>query len=601
MNDGLAQGGYAAHVARLAGSQGTRPALASAGGPALDYAGLARRIAEVRLELAQSGVQPGMLLAWPTADRLASAAALAILPGHCTIAPLDPSLSQGAYAALLARLKPAAVVVPSDRAHPIATAAEGLGIARIDLDLAGDDTIGGFRLAGRGERTPAERIRLVDPDVLAVSATSGSTGRPKLVPHAWRALVVASRAVGERLAIGPDDVSAHMTPLFLANGLRNAFMLALVHGASVRVLPEADPEAFLAAIDAGEVTYTSASFAIQREVLRRLETGCRVRARRLRFVRVASGAMAADEMDRLEQALGVPVLSGLSASETGTIALQRLPPARRTRGTCGDALGAELRVAGDDGQALPAGATGEIRVRGPQVFAGYLDDDALNAASFVDGWFATGDLGRIDERGDLVLAGRLREMINRGGEKVSPAEIDAILRALPGVADAAAFALPHPRLGQEIGAAVVRAAGSDLDAARLLARVRECLGTRRAPKHLWFVGSLPRAGNGKLARHLLPALVGFETGVALDGGGATPLEAAIAGLWSSVLGDATPPGGRTFAESGGDERLAERLRGELQTVFGVDLDFAAHELAQSRVADLARVVGDARGGGNDDA
>ena len=143
-------------------------------------------------------------------------------------------------------------------------------------------------------------------------------------------------------------------------------------------------------------------------------------------------------------------------------------------------------------------------MRGPQVFDGYLDDAELNAEAFVDGWFRMGDVGRFDTGGELYVIGRVKEIINRGGEKISPLEVDAALRALPGVADAAAFGIPHPLLGEELVAAVVRTPEGELDADSAIAQIRARLGPRCAPRHLWFVDSLPRNAAGKLLRLALP-------------------------------------------------------------------------------------------------
>ena len=147
---------------------------------------------------------------------------------------------------------------------------------------------------------------------------------------------------------------------------------------------------------------------------------------------------------------GVPVITALASTEAGTIAHQGLPPAPRVRGSVGPLVGCEVRLADVAGRVVAPGEIGEVQVRGAQVFDGYFDDAELNAASFVDGWFRMGDLARFDAAGELHLVGRIKEQINRGGEKISPAEIDAVLRSLPGIADAGAFPVPHPRLGEEV-------------------------------------------------------------------------------------------------------------------------------------------------------
>jgi hypothetical protein len=182
-----------------------------------------------------------------------------------------------------------------------------------------------------------------------------------------------------------------------------------------------------------------------------------------------------------------------------------------------------------------------MQVRGPQLFDGYFDDPELNAASFVDGWFRMGDLARFDADGELHLVGRVKEIINRGGDKIAPLEIDAMLRAIPGVADAAAFGIPHPRLNEEVVAAVVAQPGASLSADEILKRAREVLGANRAPRRVWFVDALPRTDAGKLRRHDLPAWVGHQETPAAPlpppppDARASPIAIALAALWTGVL------------------------------------------------------------------
>jgi acyl-CoA synthetase (AMP-forming)/AMP-acid ligase II/acyl carrier protein len=306
--------------------------------------------------------------------------------------------------------------------------------------------------------------------------------------------------------------------------------------------------------------------------------------------------MDAAEMDRLEAALGVPVITALASTEAGTIAHQGLPPAPRVRGSVGPLVGCEVRLADDAGRVVAPGEIGEVQVRGAQVFDGYFDDAELNAASFVDGWFRMGDLARFDAVGELHLVGRIKEQINRGGEKISPAEIDAVLRSLPGIVDAGAFPVPHPRLGEEVVAAVVLHPGTVADEAALLARAREVLGANRAPRRLWFVPRLPRTEGGKLRRGELPAWVGYDPAAVrtLDADVAappmSPLEAALAELWASVLEQPAVPLSADFFLLGGDSLRGTRLLGRVRAVLGVDLPLRALFADARTVAGMARRI-----------
>jgi len=588
---------YAAHVDLLTARHRTATVLLAPGRAPLTFGMLHARIDAMRTQLAGWNIGPGDVVAWPAVDRVATAAAIAAVPACATLMPLPAALTASAYARVLARVKAKAVVAPLGIAHPIVDAARQEGIAEIGLGVGDTGDAAAFGLALVRDAASLARSATLAPDTLYVALTSGTTGKPKLVPQGWTSIAVTSSALGRTLSMGPDDVSAHLTTLHLANGLRTATMLAILNGGAVNVLPEGDLDAFRGAIAAGEVTYTSSTFTMHRELLRRLEGAPVAERGRLRFLRVASGRLEAEEMDRLETAFGVPVVTGLSTSETGTIAMQRLPPARRTRGSVGSAVASEIRIADEHGAALPPGAVGEVQVRGPQVFDGYLDDPELNATAFVDGWFRLGDLGRFDEHGDLHLVGRVKDTINRGGEKIAPQEIDAVLQALPGVIDAAAFGTPHPSLGEEVVAAVVRARGSALDAEQVMAAVRAELGERRAPRTVWFVDALPRTEGGKLRRTALAELVQRDaaTPAATRSRAATPLEMALSALWTDTLRRAPIGLDENYFMLGGDSLRGAKLLTQVNAAFGVDLPVQALFDAANTIAGMARSIERARG------
>ena len=563
-----------AHLLAWAELQPFAPALVVHGRPPLTFHGLAERIRAVRSKLEAWGISRGDAVVWLNVDRPESAAAQAIMPSSSTIMPVSASITADAGADILGRVRPKAVAVPQGSSHPIAELARRLRIALIEVRRDPLAPAGAFDIELVRPDVSLESPQRMAPDIAWLLGTSGSTGKPKLVPHGRRQVMAMIRAVCDRLGIGPGDVSAHAVPLHLANGMRAAYMWSLLNGGAVEILPEADPDALLAAIARGGVSYYSASFAIQRELLVRLAASDGVSSGRLRFVRVASGRLEPEEMDRLEALLNVPVITGLASSESGFVAHQGLPPMPRLRGSVGTALGSEIRIVDDRVNDVPPGEVGEILVRGPQVFDGYLDDPGATAAAFSDGWFRMGDLGRLDEHGELYVVGRVKEIINRGGEKLSPSAIDPVMRAVRGVADAAAFGIPHPRLGEEVVAAVVRAHGGDCVAEDVIAAVRAKLGPRAAPRHVWFVDRLPRNDAGKLQRNLLADRFGAPAAAAaLARGGAvetrTPLEIALAALWSSVLGvDRVHAHDRFFAP-GGDVRSGAQLAELIRSVFGV--------------------------------
>jgi acyl-CoA synthetase (AMP-forming)/AMP-acid ligase II len=586
-----------ARLIALAAAAPGAPAILEPAMETLSFGALADHARRTGIELAGWGIGRGDIVAWGNASRAQTAVALAALPASATIATLNASAPFDAVCGVLARLRPKAVVVPHDGDSAVARAARHLDLTQIVAEQRIGAGAGAFDLVLSRATTSLRDGARVREDWACLGATSGATGRPKIVSHGHRQIVRTALATGERLAIGSDDISGHMMPLHLAGGIRNAYFQTLLNGGAVNVLPVGDTEAFIAACAAGTVTWMSASFTMFRELLARIESGRRFERGRLRCVRIASGRLEPAEMDRLEERLGVPVLTGLASSETGTTAQQRLPPAPRRRGSVGPLVDCEVRLVDADGKVVPRGEIGEIQVRGPQVFDGYFAEPELDAASFVDGWFRMGDLGRFDDAGELCLAGRVKEVINRGGDKISPLEIDAVLRSLAGVADAAAFAIPHPRLGEEVVAAVVIRPEVRLDAQTVLAHARRVLGANRAPRRIWFVDHLPRTDGGKIRRGELPALVGHRgpmeerRAVTPPTPAGSPMEMALAALWAEVLQVRPIHRDADFFQLGGNARLGADLLDKVRAVFGVQLTLEALRREAATVAGMARLVG----------
>lgn len=560
-------------ILELAANQGTREALIAPSRVPMDFGALAGWMVRLASQLDEWGIRRGDALAWLAADRAQTALALAALPASATLVPIAASATLDSLLGLLPRLRPKAVVVPAGTEPAIAEAASRLGVAVLSSRDDGA-AAGAFDLALERPRRSLDQAHRHSSEWAIIGATSGSTGRPKLVPLGHRQILLTAFATAPTLGLGPGDISGHVMPLHLSGGMRTSFFQSLLVGGAVNVQPEADLEALLGEIGAGRVTYVSASFTMLREMLARLESGRDVGRGRLRLLRVASGRMEPREMDELERRMGVPVVTGLASSETGTTAQQRID-APRTRGSVGRPVASEVRLVDGDGRDVPPGGTGEILVRSAQLCPGYLDDDELTSRAFADGWFRMGDLARFDSEGELHLVGRVKDVINRGGEKISPQEIEVALMALPEVADAAAFGVAHPRLGEEVVAAVVPATGPAPQADAILERLRVLLGARRTPRRLWFVPSLPRGDGGKLMRSSLPAWVGYEAHPREaphdHAPGKSAVEAALAALWQRVLGVAVVRANDDFRALGGTDEMAVALVAQVRAVFAVEV------------------------------
>lgn len=588
-----------ARLLAIARGQPDAPFIRQDGRALMTWAGFARRVETLRDRFAAWDIRRGDVVVAAAGDRARDMALLAAAPAASCFLLLGSASSEEQYVEVLARARARAVIVPDDASHPFSRAARrspAILLRAID-DEPG--VAGAFALEPIAPIPDRRHPPLARPEVALVTATSGTTGRPKLVPLLHRSLMAQARDMGSRLAMSPADVAWHAVPLHHAFGARTAFLLCVSNGGSVHVLPDSDIAALRAVVERDPVGYFPLTFAAARELLVRLPPGPRLPARRLRFAVVATGAFSANERDRLESALGAPVLQHYGVTEAGTVSIQELPPARRLPGGSGRPIDAHVRLVDGAGRDVPAGAVGEIVARGPQVFDGYLDGDDGAADAWLDGGFRTGDLARFDPSGELCIVDRVKDVINRGGEKIAPTGIDDALRALPGVADASAFGMPHPSLGEEVVAAIVPAPGTTPDAAALLERARATLGARAAPKRLWFVDALPRNRVGKVMRGSLPALVGLGTDPAPEPppvvvGPASPLEIALSGLWSAALRTGAIGRDANFFMLGGDSLRGAALLDQVRAVFGVTLPVESLFEDAGTIEGMARRIDAAR-------
>jgi len=327
--------------------------------------------------------------------------------------------------------------------------------------------------------------------------TSGTTGRPKRVPLKHRHLAASVANIVETYQLVPGDVSFCVMPLFHVHGLVASTLATLGSGGTVVVPAPFNPLRFWTVAAEHRATWFSAVPTMQYMLLARAKT--QHPAPTLRFVRTCSAALSPELMASLEERIGAPVLEAYGMTEAcHQMASNPLPPGDRRPGTVGLATGVEVAVVDDDWTQLPTGQTGEVVVRGPNVISEYGDAPEANAVSFRDGWFRTGDQGVLDADGYLTLVGRIKEMINRGGEKIAPREIDEVLLTHPAVTEAVAFATPHPALGQDVAAAVVLQ--SPVTEEDLVAYCRTRLAAFKVPRTVRIVDELPRTATGKLQR-----------------------------------------------------------------------------------------------------
>jgi acyl-CoA synthetase (AMP-forming)/AMP-acid ligase II len=288
-------------------------------------------------------------------------------------------------------------------------------------------------------------------------------------------------------------------PLFHVHGLVASVLSTLLSGGTVVVPARFNPLGFWRTVRDHRVTWYSAVPTIHQLLLARTGATRPAGAENLRFIRSCSAALPVETAQKMESAFGTPVLEAYGMTEAShQMASNPLPPAAHKFGTVGPATGIRIGIMGDSGQILEPGAQGEVVIQGPSVITAYENNPEANAKSFVNGWFRTGDQGTLDAEGYLRLTGRLKEMINRGGEKIAPLEIDEVLLAHPAVSEAVAFGMSHPTWGEEVAAAVVlREPTGEPD---LIAHCRERLADFKVPRKLYVVTSIPRTATGKIQR-----------------------------------------------------------------------------------------------------
>jgi acyl-CoA synthetase (AMP-forming)/AMP-acid ligase II len=462
------------------------------------YGALRAQVQVVAEQLAALGIRRGDRVGIALPNGLPMAVAFLAASAAGTAAPLNPGYKEDEFRFYLEDTDARVLILPPEGVDDARRAAgDRVPIVSIDMDANGNVSLGGS--AGRAPFTAPS----VD-DIALVLHTSGSTGRPKRVPLAHRNLSISSGNVARHYQLGPADVSMCVMPLFHVHGLVASTLATLRTGGTVVVPAKFNPLSFWrVARDYGVTWYSAVPTLHQLLLARAADPGARrvPGTERLRFIRSCSAALPPRVMHALETAFGAPVLEAYGMTEAAhQMASNPLPPADRKPGSVGRGTDVQIGIMDGDGKLVPPGQHGEVVIKGPNVITGYENNPAANAVSFVDGWFRTGDRGYLDPDGYLHLVARIKELINRGGEKISPREIDEVLLAHPAVAEAVSFGVPHGTWGEEVEAAVVLREGAGASEAELLAFCKERLADYKRPKQIHVTKTIPRTATGKIQR-----------------------------------------------------------------------------------------------------
>jgi acyl-CoA synthetase (AMP-forming)/AMP-acid ligase II/thioesterase domain-containing protein/acyl carrier protein len=572
-------------------------ALAAPGRPPLSYRRLRSQVEAVVRALRANGVARNdrVALVLPDGPELA-VACLAVMAG-ASCAPLSPAYRAPEFDIYLSGVNARLLVVPAGIDSPARAVAQARGIPCVDLEPVNGEGAGLFTLSSPQRPSSAPGGFAQPDDVALVLHTSGTTSRPKIVPLLHRHLCAAAHNIRVAVELTAADRCLNVTPLFHLHALSLLFA-SLAAGASTVCPPGFQPSKFFKWMETFRPTWYSAGPTFHQMILEHAPANVETIARcPLRFVRSISASLPPTVLAELEKVFHTPVIEAFGMTESPSqIASNPLPPRQRKPGSAGLPIGFEVAIMDEQGNLLPPEGIGEVVIRGPTVLQGYENNPAANESAFRNGWFRTGDRGYLDGDGYLFIEGRLKEVISRGGEKISPLEIEKVLLEHPAVAEAVAFAVRHLALGEDVGAAVVLRKGASATPRELLAFAFRQLADFKIPRHLVIVDQIPKSPTGKLQRIGLAEKLGLGTrnhprgeegpAVAVP---RTALETTLTEIWTEILKTRQIDIRDNFFALGGDSLSAAQLLVQIEKTFGQIVPMATL-IAEATIEQLANVI-----------
>lgn len=549
------------------------PALLAPSRPPLNYGELAARTGHLVGTLRGLGIGPADRLAVALPRGADSALALIAVASACACIPVNPDLTADELQRYFSELKLTALVTRADTNSASRDAARALDLAVIDFVPGPQHDLGGCEFVGPTiGPANASGVSRGDEDAF-ILLTSGTAARPKMVPLTHRNVCLSACNAGRVLSLTSRDRLLNVLPLFHAHGLISGLLTALAAGSSVVCTNGFDAASFFGWMRELQPTWYTAVPTIHRALLTAAEADPdRARSSSLRVIRSASASLAPAILAGLEATFGVPVLETYGMTEAAS-QIAANPFELRKIGSVGRAAGPEIAIMDEAGRMCASGAHGEIMLRGPNMSRGYYNDEAATQAAFRSGWFRTGDLGYLDTDGYLFIVGRIKDVINRGGQKISPLEVEEVLLSHPAVLEAGVFAIPHQKLGENVAAVVVLRPNSAATSDQLRQFVRKRLAAYKVPSLIRGVAALPKGASGKVKRNALAELI-----ATVDDGGETrlprtALETQLAGLWANLLELPQVGVDQDVFALGADSLAVTQMRSRLRERFDVDFSF----------------------------
>jgi acyl-CoA synthetase (AMP-forming)/AMP-acid ligase II len=412
-------------------------------------------------------------------------------------APLNPAYKQSEFEFYISDLSSALVLVPQGQADgPAVQAAKvhNAAVAECYLDPRTHEVVLDVKSAGKLQGSGNKPVEQAQPeDVALVLHTSGTTGRPKAVPLSHRNLTRTMSNIQRTYQLSPDDRTMLVMPLFHVHGLLAGFLAPLASAGSVVVPGAFSATTFWPQFVEHKANWYTAVPTIHQILLKKPDLWPNPKPN-IRFIRSCSSPLSPKVFHELEAAFGAPVLEAYAMTEAAhQMTSNPLPPLARKPGSVGLGQGVEVKILDQSGTPVPPGTEAEICIRGPNVTRGYLNNDKANAESYTaDGFFRTGDQGKLDADGYVIITGRIKELINKGGEKISPIELDNTLGQHPAVAEAVSFAMEDAHYGQDVGVALVLKEGQKVSEEEVKAWMRERVAKFKVPKSVFFTGTMPK-------------------------------------------------------------------------------------------------------------
>ncbi len=500
-------------TALLAAGANDATALHAPGGAPLSYRALRAQVGRTIATLNALGIGRGDRVAIVLPNGPEMAAAFVGIAAGCASCPLNPAYRADEFEFYLADLNAKALVVERGSSSPAVEVARKAGVRIIEL-VPGSEGSGSFTLSavdGAAGTASANGGPSQANDLALILHTSGTTSRPKIVPLTQANVCASAYNIVDTLQLTAADRALNIMPLFHIHGLMAGTLAPLAAGSTIFCTPGFNALKFFAQMAECKPTWYTAVPTMHQTILARAPANKQtIDANPLRFLRSSSSSIPPQVIAELEAIFNAPLIESYGMTEAShQMASNPLPPAVRKPGTVGRAAGPQIAIMDAAGELLPAGGTGEIVIRGPNVTPGYENNPKANSEAFTHGWFRTGDQGMLDADGYLSITGRLKEIINRGGEKISPREVDEVLMDHPAVAQVVTFAIPHDKLGEEVGAVVVLREGKDATDRELRDFLSQRLADYKVPRKIVFMDEIPKGATGKLQRIGLAAKLGL--------------------------------------------------------------------------------------------